>query len=543
MKKVRLAAFFWVCFFMAWGSLLALAADLSGNAQAGVGTDRKILRFAIHTSGIGNFDPDYAKGSQDYTYADMVFNSLLRHVPGDSSQMEPDLAAAMPEFEIHQGRQIWTIQLRKGVFFHAGPHTPAHELTAEDVVYSLKKAADPGQSDFFGAYEHMEFEVNDPYTLRIIVQKPMSPLFFLPCIANREGGFILSKQVMETAGYEGYKQHPVGTGPFKFSGYIAGEKLILTANDNYFRGQPKLSGVEIHFIPDNKARVAAYKSGQVDGIYGVGDPGWIEQMETEPNTRVDVFGPGSTGLLHFNSALKPMDDIRVRQAITCALDRNQFLTATSLRFVTPVYGPMPFLPGGLSNEKVTSLGLYTPRNLERARQLLAEAGYAKGFTMDLVTSEKRIYKKIYEILKEQLEKIGIRVTLDVVAHSLMHKRIRENVNPIVLYFTFRPNADYYLRGFFHSHSIVVTGEKPHTNFSHYRKIDRLLDDALHEIHPQHQINLWKQAQIRILHDAMVYPLFNVNQCSVRRDHVDYGHPLISTLSGYPQFTEKTMLHP
>jgi peptide/nickel transport system substrate-binding protein len=173
--------------------------------------------------------------------------------------------------------------------------------------------------------------------------------------------------------------------------------------------------------------------------------------------------------------------------------------------------------------------------------LLAQAGYAQGFSMDLVTSEKRIYRKIYEILQQQLEKIGIQVNLRVMAHSQMHQQIRQNLNPIVLYFTFRPNADSYLRGFFHSDSIVGTGLKPHTNFSNCTKIDKLLDDALKTISPKTQINLWEQAQIRILHDAMVYPLFNINQCTVRRDTVDYGHPLISTLAGYPLFNEKTRI--
>ncbi|MCP4720342.1 MAG: hypothetical protein GY860_12860, partial [Desulfobacteraceae bacterium] len=497
----------------------------------------------IHTSKIGNFDPDYAKGSEDYTFADMVFNSLLRYVPGDLSQLEPDIATAIPEFEIRNGGQIWTIQLRKGILFHDGPYTRAHELTAEDVVYSLEKAADFKRSPNFGVYGGMKFKIIDTHALEITVEKPMSPLFFLPRIANREGGFILSKQAIEKAGYDNFKQHPVGTGPFKFNSYAAGEKLVLTANENYFRGKPLLKGVEVHFIPDNKKREADYKAGLVDVIYGVGDPGWIEKMEKEPGTIIDVFGPGYTGLLHFNTSIKPMDDIRVRQAISLALDRELILAASSKRLVTQVYAPMPgqFLPGGLTNEKISFLGLHAGKDVEKAGQLLARAGYANGFSMDLVTSEKRIYRKIYEIIKLQLDKVGIQVNLQVVAHSKMHKLIRQNLNPIVLYFTFRPNADSYLRGFFHSDSIVGTGVKPHTNFSHYSKIDKLIDDALKTIHPKMQINLWEQAQIRILHDAMVYPLFNANQCSLRRDYVDYGHPLISTLAGYPQFNENTSI--
>jgi len=536
MKYYRLLLIFIFYIFITLFPVPIYAGDLSHKT-----VDKDVLRFAIHTSGIGNFDPDFAKGSQDHTFADMVFNGLVRYVPGDSSRLEPDIAREIPEFVIRGGRQIWTIYLRKGVFFHQNPYTESHELTSEDVVYSLEKAADPQQSAFSGTYAGMGFKAVDTYTVKILVEKPISPLFFLPRIANRKGGFILSKRAMEAAGYEKYKQHPVGTGPFMFSQYTEGEKLVLTANGNYFRGKPLLDQVEVYFIPDNKKRVAAYKSGLMDVIYGVGEPGWVERMEKEPDTIVTMFGPGFTGLLHFNTSRKPLDDILVRKAISHALDRELFLAATSSRFVTPVYSPMSpeFLPGGIANKKIVKLGLHSNKDLNKARQLLASAGYANGFSLDLVTSEKRIYRKTYEILKEQLKKVDIQINLTMVPHSEMHKCIRENKNAIVLYFSFRPNADSYLRGFFHSDSIVGKGKKPQTNFSHYTKVDRLIDDALKTIDPKLQVSLWEQAQIRILHDAMVYPLFNVNECSVRRGYVNYGHTLISTLAGYPQFNENT----
>ncbi|MCK5835770.1 MAG: hypothetical protein KAH09_00765 [Desulfobacula sp.] len=450
MKYYRLLSIFIFYFFIlvsqsnvyAWDSLTSPSLD-SSSFQTG---DKSVLRFAIHTTGIGSLDPDFAKGSQDHTFADMVFNGLVRYVPGDSSQLEPDIAKEIPEFVIRGGKQIWTVQLREGIFFHKGPYTEAHELTADDVVYSLKKAADPEQSSFSCTYEGMSFESMDTYTVKIIVEKSISPLFFLPRIANREGGFIFSKRAIETAGYENHRQHPVGTGPFMFNQYTPGEKLVLTANENYFRGKPMLDQVEVYFIPDNKKRKTAYKSEFMDVIYGVGDPGWIEQIEKEPDTVVNMFGPGFTGLLHFNTSIKPLDDIRVRQAISLALERELFLGATSSRFVTPVYSPMSpdFLPGGLSNEKIVKLGLHVPRDLKKARQLLDSAGYANGFSLDLVTSEKRIYNKIYGILKEQLEEVGIQINLIPMHHSEMHKRIRENENAIVLYFSFRPNADSYL---------------------------------------------------------------------------------------------------
>ena len=174
-------------FILCLGGLIFLA-PVFGAPK--IPSEKTVLRYGIHTSRIGNFDPDFAKGSEDFVFADMVFNSLVRYVPGGASLLEPDLAIKIPEFEIWGGKQIWTIELRKGILFQAGPQTEPHELTAEDVVYSLQKAADPERSAFFGTYAGMKFETVDRHHLRIIVDKPMSPLFFLPRIANRMGGFI-----------------------------------------------------------------------------------------------------------------------------------------------------------------------------------------------------------------------------------------------------------------------------------------------------------------------------------------------------------------
>ncbi|WDP90266.1 MAG: hypothetical protein HUN04_11385 [Desulfobacter sp.] len=522
-------------------SLVPVSAD-SGRGP-GRGPRGNILRYALHSSKLGSFDPDFGKGSQNHTYADLVFNALWRYLPGDARTMEPDLAAAMPRFKILRGRQIWTVHLRHKVFFHPSPYCPAHELTAEDVAFSLKKAANPKTSVFSGEFRNMDFRVVNSHTLEISLDKSVSPLFFLSSLANWRGGYILSKQAIEKGGYENFLKHPVGTGPFRFSSHVPGEKITLLANAQYFRGRPKLDGVEIHFMPDNEKREAAFRSGEMDVIYGVGTPGWLEKMEKEPDTLVDVFGPGFTGMFHFNTSMTPLGDIRVRKALISAMDRRAFLAASSKRLVSPVYSPMSpmFLPGGMTNERVEELGLAPVCDIGAARKMLDKAGYPNGFDLDTAVSEKRLYRESYRVLKEQLARINVNLKLAVVPHSQYHKMIRDNRNAIVLYFTFRHNADNYLRGFFHSEAIVKTGKRPHTNFSHYTGIDRLLDDVLGLTDPRQQIVLWQQAQIKILSDAVVYPLFDINRLTVRRNYVDYGHPLRSSLSDYPQFTENTRL--
>ncbi|HKL01980.1 MAG TPA: ABC transporter substrate-binding protein, partial [Desulfotignum sp.] len=298
-----------------------------------------------------------------------------------------------------------------------------------------------------------------------------------------------------------------------------------------------------YFVPDNDDRETAFRKGDMDLILGVGDPGWIQKMEKLPETRVDVFGPGYTGMLHLNRSMKPLDDIRVRKAIIHALDRDRFLAASTRRLITPVLAPMSsdFLFGGIENDKIIALGLDRKKDIPLARQLLAEAGFADGFSMPLYVSEKRLYQTTYEILQQELAPIGIMVELKKVSHSKYHQLIRENQNAIVLYFTLRPNADEYLRGFFHSDAVVQTGASPHTNFSHCTAVDKLLDDARSEIDPKKQIRLWEQAQIRILHEALVFPIMDIKYCVARRGNLNYGHELKTTLAGYPQFDERTSI--
>lgn len=513
---------------------------MTGQAIA-IPPQGRVLKFAVHTSSLGSLDPHLLRGSQDFTYGDMVFNCLIRYVPGDLSRLEPDIAASIPTYQLENGRQVWTVHLKKKIFFHPGPFNPAYELTADDVIFSLRKLADPNFSSMAGEYAGMTFEKMDDHTLKIILEEPVSPLFFLPKMANHRGGYIVSQKAVQAGGYEGFVSHPVGTGSFMFQQFLPDKKLVLTAHAGYFRGTPKLAGVEMYFIPDNETREAAFANGEMDLILGVGESGWMDRMEQEPGSVVDVFGPGFTGLFHFNTSIPPLNNIQVRQAIAYALDRKDFLAASSPKLVSPVLAPMSpaFLPGGLTNEKIISLGLNFEKNIEKARKLLAEAGFENGFSLTLYGSEKRLFKTSYEILQKTLKEIGIVVELKIVSHSEYHQIIRANLNAMVLYFTLRPNADTYLRGFFHSDAIVQNGINAYTNFSHCTSVDELLDKALTEIDPRNQIRLWEQAQIKILHGVWVYPLLDIKYCVARKSDLDYGHDLFNTLAGYPQFNERT----
>jgi len=522
----------------------SMAWFLKGNNNTN-NTKNNVIRFALHVSDMGKMDPHFAAASQDRSVADMIFNGLLRYKPGDAPHIEPDLATAMPQLTTEKGLQVWYVTLRKGILFHPGPMTAPYELTADDVVYSFTKATDKKRSAYAGDYEGISIRKVDDYTVKFILSKPISSVLFFPKITSYNGGFIVSKKALETMGDEAYEKHPVGTGPFMFQEYIPGEKLILGANTDFFRGKPALNGVEVFFIPNTENRKSGLLNGELDVIIGSGNKGFSSELMLHDGIEIDTHGVGEVTAIYFNTSIPPMDDIMVRKAIAYALHKESYLNIYDSNNAGFVYSAVPaqFLPGGLTQKDVKMLGLDYEENVKKAKTLLTQAGYPNGFTLKLVGSEKRTYRNFYRILHEQLARIGIVTRTKILPHADMHREIRIHPKPIVIYTAWRPNADVFLSRFFHSDSTLISGIKPDTNFSHYSKIDRLIEAARHESNPEKQISLWHQAQIRILNDMVAYPVIYANMSTPRRDYVDYGHPLISSMALYPQFTEKTKLMP
>lgn len=502
-----------------------------------------VLRFGLRAADLGNLDPHFATSVQDRTVVDMIFNGLLRNIPGDASQYEPDLAVDFPTVEMVGDSQVWTFTLREGVMCQPAEGVESYELTSEDVLYSFEKAANPDTSAFAADYAGISFEAPDPRTFKVTLETPLSEALFYPKVTNYSGGFVVCKQAVETLGLDNFKTDPVGTGPFRFVSYTPQTNIQLEAFADYWRGMPQLDGVDLRFIPELASLELAMRSGELDVINGGPDQAWIEKMEQVEGVQVDVFGVGEVAILYFNMAAPPFDDLRVRQAMAYALDREEFLALAGERVAEIVYSPVPvqFLPGGLTREEVEEAGLLYEYDPDRARELLAEAGYADGFTLDLVTSELTGYKAMYESIQAQLANIGVTINLQVVDHTSFHSLIREDANPIVLYIAWRPNADIYLTKFFLSDSIVVTGSAPDTNFSHYSAIDDLILQARASQNQEEQIEMWKQAQIKIMEDMVAFPLQYQNQVYARLDHVDYGHELKSVLALYPGIDETTRL--
>ena len=521
--------------------VLILTTVLAGFArQTSAQADRPTLRLGVNAADLQFLDPHFASGTQDRTVVDMVFNGLVRYVPGNNPVIEADLATEIPEPVMEGEQQVWTFTLRDDVMCHPSPSTEAYPLTSADVVASLQKSANSETSAYAGEYAGMMVEAVDERTVTITMENPLSPTLFLPKVANYSGGFILCMQAYEALGAEAFRTNPVGTGPFMFTSYTPQNSVELSANDAYFRGAPKLAGVSVRYMADASSREIGLQSGDLDVIAGLPEAQWVDRINADGTMVADVFGVAESIFINFNVTAAPFDDIRVRQAVAYAVNRDEHLALFGEPVAEIIYSVVPaqLMPGGLTQEEAAAANVTYDQNLDTARQLLADAGFADGFEIDLVTSEMSDYRANYEVLQAELAEIGITVNLTVVDHATMHAQIREDVNPIVIYVASRPTADVYLTNFFLSTSAIGL-ETAITNFAHYGEVDDLILQARSEMDPEAQAELWKQANIKILEDAAAFPLNTKNLVYARTQAVDYGHELVSSQALYPSFTELT----
>lgn len=485
------------------------------------------LIMATGASSAGQLDPHISTKSQDKVVFGMMFNGLVRFKPGTmaSSSIEPDLAESWTSSD---DGLVWTFKIRKGVQFHGG----YGELTAADVVYSLKRAGDPNRSSVSSDYSEVaSIEALDDYTVQITLAKAVPSL--LGIVANYHGGNIVSKKAAEEMG-DNFKAHPIGTGPFEFNELISGQYLKMDAHDEYYLGKPKLDGVTLRYIKSASARELAFKNGELDIFLGTREDRWVKRMKESGVAKIDVFEPGELRTLHINTTLPPFDDIKVRQAVSYAINRPELVAFVGASVARPNEAPVP---DGYLGHASQIPGL--PHDLEKAKALLAEAGFPEGFSTKVYITERTALLAPMQIIQAQLAKVGIKLELEVVEHSAWHAAIRDDVSSMVLYGAARfPVADTYLTQFYHSKSTVKTPTAV-TNFSHCAVADAQIDQARSEADRGKQMELWGMAQQKIVDQVCSIPLFELLQVWARSPKIDYGFGLYGALSLGPVINEQT----
>lgn len=516
------------------------AADTEGGVAAvpvgeAIATDR-VLRNGVFGADIGTMDPHQAVPGPDRQVVFAIFEGLVRYRPGDvTSGFEPELAVEIPETPEpdDDGTQTWEFELNEGIMCHAGPDNEPYELSLDEVVRSYEKSMNGDFSAFAGDYgDVVSVEATGERTIAFTLASPKSPELFLPLVADIGAGYVICMDAYEELGLDQVTQHPVGTGPYAFEMYEPSNNVQLTAFDQYWRDdQPLMAGIEFAFMADDSSRELALTAGEVDFIKGIDEGPWVERMDETDGLAAYAIPVGGLVFFQINTSIEPFDDERVRRAIMYATDRESHLALggelAGEPFFTPAFGManVPDGPGDVTEEEVLEAGFdwAVEHDPERARELLAEAGYPDGFSFEVVTSETEVYRLNYTVLQASLADVGIEMEIDVVDHPTMHATIREGSNAIVVYNAPRPTTDQLQFHFLHGDSIVVEGESPITNFAYYEGADDLIEEAQAEIDPERQDELWREVSLRILEDAVTLPSHHLVYSWGQSVDYDPGH--------------------
>ncbi len=493
-------------------------------------------------------DPAFAVLGAEVIIPYMMFNALVRYPPGDAANLdaiEPDLAE---RWDVSKDGKTWTFYLRKGVQFHKG----FGELTAEDVKFTFDRMKPEG-APWAKDYKRIDnIEILDKYTVRFHLK--MSDPYMLMKLANFHGGFIVSKKAREKLG-KMFKTEPVGTGPFELVEYRPKDKYMLKRHEGYWRGKPYLEKVTVLFMPDNNSRTLALKKGAIHCSYAITEEKWVDMMRKTTKVVVDTdFQIGVHGALHFNMTRKPFDDIRVRKALSYALNRKEFRAFFGPSVFKPLYAHAPQYTFGALKDKDVPENLRYTYNPEKAKQMLKEAGVPKGFTINAFCTELSSYLNAMTMVQEQWRRIGINLKINTVDHPTYHSYIRKDRNDVVWYYASRaPVAGEYLEQWYHSNSIVKK-KTAITNFSHYgevdadgdgdvvdNNIDEYVDKAWAEMDPDVRRQLYRKAQYQLLNDLPTIPLTVSTSVLARQPYLDLGYePKGTMIYGY-HITEKTRL--
>jgi peptide/nickel transport system substrate-binding protein len=507
---------------LAGAAALPLAIGGAGAALA----QKTTLTIGLASADTGVLDPHMNSATPGKSFMQQIFNGLVRLKPGEISPefIEPDLAES---WSASPDGKVWTFNLRKGVQCHHN----FGEFTADDAVFSLKRAGTRETSTFSSDYAAFEsVEAADKYTVKITLKAAIPSL--LGVVMNYHGGQMVCKAAVDQMGNEAFRRRPIGTGPFAFAEYVPQQYGKLVANDAYFRGKPIFRELTYRLIPSDAARDLAFQSGEIDLLYARQDQTAFARLKATPGVKAVAMNPAEMSVIHLNMTIPPLDNLKVRQAIAHALDRDgihQFRGREVSRQAVSV------VPSGYVGALAAAPLL--PHSVQKARELLAEAGHPNGITLKTIHTTLPGMMTFMEAVQAQLRRAGITLEITPVEHATFHQQIRQNLSQVVHFQAARfPVADVYLSQFFHSRAIVGTPTAV-TNFSHCKVADAEIDAARSEPDPAKQIALWQEAQRKIVNEVCAIPVNEQLQMWALKDSLDLGYDIKGALNLGPGVLE------
>jgi ABC-type transport system substrate-binding protein len=459
-----------------------------------------------------------------------IYDTLVKSPEGTFATRPEDFQPSLAEsWETDETGLLWTYKLRPGVKFHKG----YGELTADDVAFTYGRYLDPniitlGKTTYANI---QSVTAADPLTVVFTLKQP-DPFF--GSVVTGVGGCVISKAAFEEKGEEGFDFDPIGTGPYQFASGTPDTAVMLTANPDYFDGVPIVPNVEVGYIADTTARTLAFASGQVDVIEGVRSPGWLDSIrQRSPDTIFDATKPGSHNYLQLNLNVEQLANPLVRQAIRYAINGEQ-LAATFNGLAAPMTGMLADGVAGAANRADLPEELQYAPNVEKAKELLAEAGYPNGFTLDVFMSQREDYASIMLMIQEQLRTAGITINLRMVDHNTYHTESRKDLNTMYLNsISYPPVPTQPFVDQLTSRAEVKSDGSGGQNLSHYGVtipgIDDLLSMAMDQPDFDERAKIVNEMERKVLTDLPVLGIITLSYVAARNPRLDLGYEVTGGL--------------
>lgn len=514
----------WRCGVRGWVAVAVTSAALAaacGGADEGspIGGPRDTLVFSAPADAT-ILDPHNTTDSQSDQVVRMLYNTLITF--DTSMNIVPDLAES---WSAADDGVTWTFNLRRGVTFHDGA-----VFDADAVRRSFERVLDPEQNHkrlpLFSMIDRVE--VVDDYTARIITKYPFGA--FEPTMAHVSAA-IVSPGVADQYGKEfGTSAEAIsGAGPYRIVRWTKDLEIVLERFDGYWGERPTLARVEYRPIPEAVSRVIALEAGDVDVITHI-PPTDLERLEADPD--VEILKVVSIGAqqFRFNHSKAPFDDPRVVQAISYALDRRTIVENLMPGLAVPSTGALtPIMRGYAELGEIE-------QDQDKARRLLAEAGYPDGFQATISTTARYLMGvELAEVMAAQLGKVGIDANIEVFDWGTMvgfWQGLTPDQNPQEIFImgagASTADADWGLRPIFMTHP---TNENNYGYYSN-EEFDRVIQEAMRETDAEKRQALYRRAQeIVYLEDPGAVWLYdNYFILGTRRDVVGVTQSPLNTVT-------------
>ncbi len=478
--------------------------------------------FYNEVTGIASLDPAFAKNQSIMWPVHQLYNTLLE--VDDSLHIVPSIATS---WHSDSARTSFTFKLRRDVFFHNDPcfnNGVGRRLLAQDVVYSFNRlitpaTASPGAWIFNNRVDSLEpFSAPDDSTFVLKLRTPFHPVLG---ILTMQYCSIVPREAVEKYGTD-FRRHPVGSGPFSFLAWEEGQSLLLKKNENYFerdehgKSLPYLEGICVKFYDSKSTEFLDFQQKRLDFMNDI-DPSFKDEVLTKTGNlkttwektitlkkhaylNIEYLGINvdSTSIPAKGSALQ---NKLIRQAINYGIDKRKLMLYLRNSIGMPAVNG--FVPPGLPSYTNALKGYdYNP---VKATQLLTEAGYPGGKNLPVIKLLSiPVYANLASFIARELEKINIKVEVEIVQKSLLLQLTSKQEAPFfrASWIADYPDAENYLS--------VLYGKNPAPpNYTRYANpvFDKLYEAALAEVDNEKRYTLYRKMDSIAIADAPFVPLW------------------------------------